>query len=142
MSRQHISRLVGALVFTSGLGVSTLAQQTTTGWMMYSDTLGRTLDLTPEQEARIRDWEARYQQELERMGPDGLEPQDREPLRRKRLNELQGILTPEQFDRWKAIDGDTAVRGSGTTGGAPGPEMRLAPDTLDRRVGGEPPEQP
>jgi Spy/CpxP family protein refolding chaperone len=113
--------LAAFLVITATLAAQ---QTTTTGWMMYSDTIGRSLELTPDQEERIRDWNARYQREQERMAPDGLDDRDREPLDRRREEELRGILTPEQYTRWNEMARGRDQHGSTGTGGSPGPEMR------------------
>ena len=87
---------------------------------MYTDTVGRELGVTPQQEERLRDWEVRYQRDLQRMGPDAV---DRAPLREQRDRELQGILTPDQYQRWNELDVARSGR-TDPTGGAPGPQMR------------------
>jgi hypothetical protein len=117
--------LVACVIAALAICDSTYAQQgTTTGWMMYTDTIGRSLELTPEQEELVRDWDARYQREYDRLAPDGLEQDDLAPLERRRNNELRGILTPDQYARWNEMDIDRERRSTHTTGGAPGPEMR------------------
>ena len=120
-------------------GVQTIAQTTTTtGWMIYSDTVGRSLDLTPDQEERIRDWDARYQREFNDLGEDGMRHRDYLPLQERRANELQGILTPQQYDRWNEMDTNRDYRSTNTTGGAPGPEMRRG---VPGNTGHTPPER-
>jgi hypothetical protein len=113
------------LIASVVIGLSSAAQNTTTtGWMIYSDTVGRSLELTPDQEERIRDWNARYDREFNDLGEDGVRHRDYIPLQERRANELRGILTPEQYDRWNTMDTNRDHRSTNTTGGTPGPEMR------------------
>lgn len=122
------------------VSVQVAAQQTTTtGWMIYSDTIARDLDLTPDQQQQLQDWNARYQLEYDRFGSDGVQQKDIAPLTERRDNELRGILSEDQYERWNTMDNNRNGRRTLTTGGAPGPEMRREPpagqqpDILDER---------
>lgn len=97
---------------------------TTTGWMLYTDTIGNSLELTPDQNERLNEWNTRYQQEFDRLGDDGMQDRDYVNLQERRNAELQGILTPDQFDRWNVLDNTRNWRSTNTTSGGPGPEMR------------------
>jgi hypothetical protein len=126
-----IVRSLVLVMLSCCISVAADAQQTTTtGWMMYSDTVGRSLELTPDQEERLRDWNARYQMEYDRMPPDGA---DHTPLQQRRERELQSILTPDQYRRWNELDHTREGLGTQTTGGAPGPEMRRGEPTGTHR---------
>ena len=137
----EIKRMMTGLLALVMLGsMAVVAQQTTTtGWMIYSDTVANDLDLSPEQQRQMQDWNTRYQLEYDRLGNDGVQHKDMAPLTERRNNELRGILSEEQYERWNTMDMNRPDRRTLTTGGAPGPEMRREPppgqqpDILDER---------
>ena len=118
--------LVIVAIIGAAFAIQDAKAQTTpsSGWMVYHDTIGRSLNVTPEQQRQLQEWNARYEQEYERLGREGMEHSDYQRINDRRSIELQGLLTPEQFDRWNHIDQTRTWDNTHTTGGAPDPDTR------------------
>ena len=108
-------RYLAFAIVSIGGSVQLAAQQPHAPMPAFTDTAYSGLALTPEQWSGIKELESRYADKIRHLDP--LSEEAFNGLRSKREGEIQDILNPDQFRRWK-------LRGSGQTPPAEMPTMR------------------
>ena len=92
-------------------------------WQRFDDRTTTDLELDDTQRQRLRDIDERYDREYRALGTDPMTNPAYDDLYMRRDNEVRGVLTEDQYERWNRGNTDTTKPLRDTnTGTAPTPE--------------------
>lgn len=80
---------------------SSAPAQRAEGWVMFDDQVGRELGIADDRLQQLRDVDGSYQREYMALGNDPASNPAYPALTKRRNADIQRILTPEQFERWR-----------------------------------------
>lgn len=75
-------------------------QPTGQGWLFFDDATGRALDLDEATMSDLRVLDDNYRKRYEALGTTPWTAPGYDALTTEREQRIQGVLTPEQYDRW------------------------------------------